>query len=181
MIRGVLVNNKIDVTVYGAVKMSGENKAELVKRAKRVYEIFTEEKINFISPVIEEQVEDKDVKLINNDKERLRGFWTRDKEILIKEAHVMFWDHAEQKSFGCEREYGFMRFCLWKPVVIYIPPGTPLSVAEFEDDVVVNSVHEAAKIIVERWGTAEKRRAWRMEMLKRTWKNWLIRQYLGWR
>ncbi len=175
------MSNKIDVSVYGAVKMSGENKAELVKRAKRVYEIFTEEKINFISPVFEEGIKEEEVKLINSDKKDLAYRWNEDKKVLSHKAHVMFWDHAEQKSFGCEREYGFMRFCLWKPVVIYVPPNTPLSVAEFEDDVVVNSVHVAAKIIVERWGTQEKRNKWRMEMLKRTWKNWLIRQYLAFR
>ncbi len=161
--------------------MTGCSKDELVARANRVCEIFREFGLNPISPVIEENVADKPVKLINADKVQLAQYWKRDKEIIISEAHVMFWDHAEQKSFGCEREYGLNRFCLWKPTVIYVPKGTPTSVSEWEDDKVVNSVHEAAKYIAETWGTQEKRVQWRLAMLKRTLPKWLYHQWLAFR
>jgi len=172
---------KTDVRAYIATKMTGLNKDDIVARAKRVCEIMTEAGITPISPVIEEHVKDEPVKLINDDKVRLLGFWKRDKEILIKEAHVMLWDHAEQKSFGAEREMALMRFCLWKPLVIYVPPGTPTSVAPFEDDAVFTSVHAAAKYIVDNWGTGHKRRVWRLRMLMRTFPQWVWRQILGWR
>lgn len=171
----------INVAVYIATSMSGRDKAELVKRAARVCEIFREYGIRPISPVIEEKVKDEPVKLINSNKEQLKKFWSRDKEILIKEAHVLFWDKAEQKSFGVEREYGLMRFALWKPVVSYIAVGTPMSVASLEDDAIFSSVHQAAEYIVAKWGTARKRRLWRIKMLIRTLPLWVYRQYLAWR
>lgn len=170
-----------DCRVYVGCKMSGRDRAEMVARAKRVCDILRESGLTPISPVIEENVKDEPGKLINSDKDRLRGFWTRDKEILIKEAHVMLWDHAEQKSFGAEREMALMRFCLWKPTVIYVAPGTPISVAAFEDDAVFSSIHEAAKCIAENWGTRQKRFKWRVNMLLRTLPLWVYRQVLAWR
>ncbi len=161
--------------------MSGADKAEMVARAKRVCEIFTEFGLTPISPVIEEQVPDTPGKLINSDKERLHTFWTRDKDIISNEAHVVYFDRFEQKSFGMEREYGLARYCLWKPTVVHVSPGTVTSVAEWEDDILVTSVHEAARLIAEHWGTREKRVAWRVRMLRRSLITWLKRQLMGWR
>lgn len=173
--------SKIDVKVYIACSMSGRDKSELVKRAGRVCDIFREYGITPISPVIEEQVKDEAVKLINSNKDQLSSFWQRDKEIVVEEAHVLFWDHAEQKSFGVEREYGLNRFCLWKPTVLYVPKGTPVSVAGWEDDAILFSVHDAARYIVDMWGTPVRRRRWRLEMLRRTLPKWIKRQILAWR
>lgn len=172
---------KIDVKVYIACSMSGRDKLEMVQRARRVCDIFKEVGITPISPVIEEHVKEEQGKLINSDKIKLYGFWKRDKEIIINEAQVVFLDHAEMKSFGMEREYALARGCLWKPVVIYVPPNTPTSVAVWEDDAVVTSVHEAAKFIVENWGTRKKRVIWRLKMLGRTLPRWILRQLKQWR
>lgn len=166
--------------VYLGCKMSGADKAEMVKRALRICEIFREAGLTPISPVIEEQVKDEPGKLINSDKERLHGFWTRDKEIIANEAHVIYFDRFEQKSFGMEREYGLARYCLWKPTVVHVSPGTVTSVAEWEDDVLCTSVHEAARIIAGTWGTARQRRLWRLKMLWRTLPKWLYRQVKAW-
>lgn len=162
--------------------MTGYEKPEMIARASRVCEIFREYGLTPISPIIDiEQVKDMPGKLINSDKKSLLGFWKKDKEILIYEAHVMFWDHAERKSFGCEREYALNRFCLWKPTVIYVAPGTPTSVAEWEDDALFTSVHMAARYIAEQWGTREQRNKWRWKMLNKSFPNWLARQVLAWR
>ncbi len=161
--------------------MSGADKAEMVARAKRVCEIFRESGLTPISPVIEEQVPDTPGKLINADKEQLHTFWTRDKDIIANEAHIIYFDRFEQKSFGMEREYGLARYCLWKPTVVHVSPGTVTSVAEWEDDILVTSVHEAARLIAENWGTREKRVIWRVKMLRRTLCTWLKRQLMGWR
>ncbi len=171
----------VDVAVYIACPMSLRDKAEMVARAKRVSDILKDYGITPISPVIEEQVKPEPGKLINADRERLRGFWTRDKEILVERAHAMLWDHAHEKSFGCEREYALNRFCLWKPTVILVPQGYGTSVAEWEDDCIVRSVEEAAKHIVLLWGTRRKRILWRVQMLTRTLPVWLYRQAMAWR
>lgn len=173
--------NKIDVKVYVATKMTGCEKDELVRRAERVCEIFREYGITPISPVIEEGIKDESVKLINADKPQLKDYWKRDKEIIIEEAHVLFWDHAEQKSFGAEREYALNRFCLWKPSILYVPTGYHTSIAEWEDDAIFGSVQYAAQYIVDMWGTAKRRRQWRWEMLKRTLPTFLYRQWRAWR
>lgn len=171
----------INCSVYIACAMSGRDKAEMVARAQRVCEIFREAGLNPISPVLEEKVTNEPGKLINSDKEKLKQFWARDKELIIKHCHVFFWDHAEMKSFGAEREYALARFCLWKPTVMYVTPGTPVSVAAWEDDEIVTSVHEAARIIVERWGTRRLRFNWRRHMLARSLKTWVLRQLYQWR
>lgn len=172
---------KPDVVVYAACKMTGRDKAEMVQRAARVCEIFREVGITPISPVIEEQVSNTEGKLINNDRERLQGFWKRDKEIIRKVSHVVFMDHAEMKSFGMEREYAFNRFYLWKPTVIYLPPGTPLSVSQFEDDAIFNSVHDAAKYIVKMWGTGHKRRMWRLKLIIKHYPRFFVDHLRAWR
>lgn len=172
---------KPNVIVYLACKMTGRDKLEMVHRARRVCEIMREYGITPISPVIEEHVSETEGKLINNDRDRLHGFWKRDKEIIVKQAHVVFMDHAEMKSMGMEREYALCRGVLWKPIVIYLPPGTPISVAQFEDDAIFHSVHEASEHIVKTWGTPFKRRVWRVKMLIRTLPRWLYRQLLAWR
>lgn len=168
---------KIDCKVYIACKMSGRDRLEMVNRAIRVCDIFKEFGLTPISPVVEEQVKAEEGKLINSDKVKLSGFWQRDKEIIMKEAHVIFLDHAEMKSFGMEREMGFARYCLWKPTVLHVAPGTVVSVAQWEDDKVFTSVHEAAKYIAETWGTRDQRFRWRLAMLKRTIPTWIKRQW----
>lgn len=172
----------IDVKVYVATAMSGKDKAEMVARATRVCDIFKEAGITPISPVFNEGIKPEEgVKLINNDKVDLKTRWEDDKNVIIKEAHVFFWDHAEEKSFGAEREYALARFCLWKPSIMYVSPGTPVSVAGWEDDAIFTSVHEAAKYIVDNWGTREQRFKWRWNILKKSFVKWLIRQWWQWR
>jgi hypothetical protein len=134
-----------------------------------------------ISPVLEEQVKDEPGKLINSDKERLHKFWKRDKYIIRRIAHVVLIDHGEMKSFGMEREYMLNRGVLWKPTVLLVAQGTPLSVAEFEDDIVTYSVHAAAEFIARNWGSRWKRWCWRAKMLNRSLIGWLVDQMFAWR
>lgn len=161
--------------------MSGRDRLEMVERAQRVCDIFKEFGLTPISPVIEENVKAEEGKLINSDKVKLSGYWQRDKEIIIKEAHVIFLDQAEMKSFGMEREMGLARYCLWKPTVLHVSPGTVVSVAQWEDDKLFTSVHEAAKYIADTWGTRRKRIIWRLKMLNKTLPKFLYRQLLQFR
>lgn len=171
----------IDCKVYVACKMSGRDRLEMVNRAVRVCEIFREFGLTPISPVVEENVKAEEGKLINSDKVKLSGYWQRDKEIIMKEAHVIFLDHAEMKSFGMEREMGFARYCLWKPTVLHVAPGTVVSVAQWEDDKCVTSIHEGAKYIADTWGTKQKRIIWRLKMLNRCLIYWIYCQFLQFR
>jgi len=172
---------KPDVVVYIACAMSERDKVEMVHRAKKVCEIFRYYGITPISPVIEEGVKEESGKLINSNKERLYSFWKRDKKIIIEKAHVVLFDHAEMKSFGMEREYALNRGVLWKPSISYIPVGHHTSVAQFEDDKIFHSIHEAAEYIVKMWGTSTRRRLWRLKMLNKSLLRWLWWQILAFR
>lgn len=153
----------------------------MTQRARYVCRTLKKYGITPISPVIEEGVKAEKGKLINSDKPRLKTFWDRDKDIIRYESHVVLMDHAEMKSFGMEREYMLQRGVLWKPVVMIVEPGTPLSVAEFEDDYVTYSVEQAAIHIRKMWGTRRKRWAWRLKMLNHSLAKWLYDQVMAWR
>lgn len=161
--------------------MTGRDKAEMVKRAHFVCSVLALHGIEPISPVLEEKVQPDSVKLVNHDKERLHGFWKRDKDIIRYEAHVILLDHGEMKSFGMEREYCLSRGVLWKPTVMLVPPGTPLSVAQFEDDAYFFSAHEAAHYISKQWGSRWSRWIWRLKMLNRSLPRWIYDQMYQWR
>src|SRR5258708_3157603 len=180
MVRISLMFN-VDCVVYVGCKMSGRDKLEQVKRAEYVSKVLEENGLIAISPVVEEEVKPEEGKLVNHDKDRLKEFWKRDKEIIVKEAHVVLLDHGEMKSFGMEREMGLNRYCLWKPTIMLGTNGTPLSVAQFEDDMVFYSVHHAAQEINRLWGTRFDRWLWRLRMLNRTLPMWMYRQILAWR
>lgn len=167
------------VRVYISCRMTGRDKAEQVRRAKYVCSILRQYGIDPISPVLAENVENKPGPLINDNYERLKGFWARDKQILRYESHVMLFDQAQDKSFGCERELGLQRYCLWKPIVLLMP-DMGLTVASIEDDAIVHNVHDAGRIIRERWGTWDKRVMWRIKMLYRTLPTWIKGQVYAW-
>ncbi len=167
-------------TVYLATKMTNKDRHEQVARAKYVCAILRQYGLNPISPVLAENVEDKPGPLINDNRDRLRGFWARDKEIIRYEAHVVLIDGAHEKSFGVEREYMLNRGVLWKPTVLLMPP-TGLTVVDFEDDYVAHDVHIAGEFIRKKWGTQRKRIMWRINMLARTLPRWILGQIYAFR
>jgi len=161
--------------------MTGRDKSEMVHRAEHIKKIFSEFGIELISPVLEEGVKADHVKLINVNVDKIKTFWDRDKYIIRRISHAVLFDHAEMASLGMTREYSLNRGTLWKPTVILIPPGTPISVAALEDDSVTFSVHSAAQIMAEKWGSRWKRWTWRAAMINRTLPNWFLGQILAWR
>lgn len=165
---------------YVACRMTGRDKKEQVQRARYVCAILRQYNVEGISPVLFENVEETPGPLVNTDKERLRSFWSRDKQIIREEAHVVLVDGAHDKSFGVEREYMLNRGCLWKPTVLLCPP-MGLTVADFEDDKIVHDVHAAGAYIRDNWGTWEKRFVWRIKMLARTLPSWIWYQILAFR
>ena len=171
--------NKLNCNVYVATKMTGRDKAEMVQRAYYVCDVLRHWGLTPISPVIEEEVPKNEGLLLQSSNEQLKKFWKRDKDIIVYQAHVVLCDEADNKSLGMEREYGFSRYCLWKPTLTILPKG--INVACFEDDIVVQTVDAAASIIAQNWGTCKKRWVWRIKMLVRTLPRWFWRQIIAWR
>jgi hypothetical protein len=169
-----------NVSVYVACQMTGRDRHEQVKRAKHVKSVLEQYGIKVISPVLEESVEDVPGPLVNDSESRLKGFWSRDKYVIRRIAHVVLVDGAQDKSYGVEREYGLSRWNLWKPTVL-LCPKMGLTVAQFEDDMMTDNLHIAGMFIRARFGTRWKRIKWRLAMLKRCLPKRIIDEFYSWR
>lgn len=163
-------------TIYVACKMTGRDKVEMVRRATYVCEVIKQAGMTPISPVLEESVPATPGKLVNHDTERVKGFWKRDKYIIRRLARVVWIDHGEMHSPGMMREYSLNRGTLWKPTVMYVPQGTPLSVAPYEDDEIGYSVHALASEVKKRWGSRWDYWKWRIQMLNRSLPGFVLDQ-----
>lgn len=166
----------INCRIYAASPMTGYDKADMYKRAKYLQSLARQYGLTLISPVLEEQVENKSGPLINDNEGRLKGFWQRDKAIIRnrdgKGAHVVLLDNAHMKSFGCEREYALNRFALWKPTILLMP-NKGLNVSQFEDDYVTSDEYIAFMFIQKKFGTWGRRFKWRVGMLVRSLPMWI--------
>lgn len=174
----------IDVRVYMAMPMTGYDRADMVKRSKHLIEVGARNEVTVISPVLEEHTKEIPGVLTQNDQYQLRRFWRRDKEIIRnrdgKGAHVVLIDRADQKSLGCEREYGFNRYFLWKPTLC-IMSRHGYSVAKFEDDRIFEDEYAAFAYIARNYGTHLRRIKWRVRMLCRSLPGFIIDQLAAWR
>ena len=166
--------------IYVACQMSGRDKAEMVSRAKYVCSILRQYGLDPISPVIAEGVANEKGPLTQTSEAQLQYFWKRDKEIITEQAHVVLVDEAFRKSHGVERELGLARYCLWIPLVI-VAPGLGISIPRLEDDIVAEDVHEAGRLIRDKFGTWPKRVLWRLKLLNRTLPLFIYRQILAFR
>jgi hypothetical protein len=141
--------------------MTGKNKKQLVYENLVAVKIFKENGIRVLSPVIEEGILPDDELLSPLSAKELEKQWYNDKK-LIKKAHVLVDLSGFSNSEGVHHEIGLARYGLFKPIV-RIHPSLGISVARLEDDMIVRDVEEAARVIVDRWGSRWKRICWRVE------------------
>lgn len=156
------------VKAYTAGAMTGLTGRELVERSRVVAKILRAHSIEPLDPVTAEGVKATD-KFTASTYAQMVRFWKRDKE-MIREAHVVIDLTPERKSEGVSHELGYARYFLWRPVVrVYSNGGRPpiSSVAFFEDDVIADSLEEAAVKINQNWGTWYKRFKWRVGLYNR--------------
>ena len=159
--------------VYVCHAMTGRPWNE-VKDQSRAVKVFLESRgFEVIDPIeiendsVSENIDTDKSSIPNRIDEGGKKAWYGDK-IAIRKAHVVLDITPELKSEGVLRELGYARFYLWKPVIrLYKEKSEPHMVTIFEDDAVVRSLEEAADVIEERWGTQEKRVAWREALLQR--------------
>lgn len=144
------------------MRMTGRFCDELLKESQDATRQLEEAGFEVLSPVIEEGVPDKHIKLVNT-LGRLKAYWKRDK-VMLNEAHIMLDFNSQGKSDGVNVEMGYTRFCLWKPLVrIHSTLGCTISRIEY--DCVVSTLDEAIEIMKEQWGTKRKLLVWRVRML----------------
>lgn len=151
----------MSIVIYLAVAMAGRNKKQLVYENLKAVKVFKENGIRVLSPVIEEGVLPDDEPLTPLSDKELEKQWYNDKK-LIKKAHVFVDLSGASNSEGVRHESGLARYGFFKPIV-RIYPTLGVSVARIEDDLIVRDVEEAARVIVDRWGSRWKRICWRIE------------------
>lgn len=172
----------MSVKIYTCCKMTGRDKAEMVKTALSNKKIFEAAGITVLDPVLEEKVKPTHQELQDVPIHVLKGYWQRDKQ-MIREANVIVDTTPELKSEGSAHEIGYARYFLWKPVVrMYTGGIKPLSaIVYFEDDLIVHSVEEAAIQIQKYWGTWFKRFMWRICLINRCYFKSLWYQLMEWK
>lgn len=164
----------MSVKIYLARAMSGRDMRTVVREAQRQSYLLSIWDIVVLDPVEAEGVKPLNKKLQASLVD-MKKHWPRDKA-MIREAHVFIDATPHLKSQGVEREAGYARYGLWKPVVRVFPLGkipAAGNVAHFEDDLITDSLSDAAQQIVDKWGTPWKRFTWRVKMLARCLPKWV--------
>jgi nucleoside 2-deoxyribosyltransferase len=170
----------VNVKCYTAKSMTGRPADELVKESATVKSILNARGIIVLDPVAAENVK-KEHGILQNTGDKLKGYWKRDKQ-MIRDAHVVLDITGPAKSEGTAHEIGYARYALWKPVIRIFPADySKISVAKYEDDIIVDSVDEAAEIIVAMWGNRWKRITWRINLLWRCLPRWIVYQLNEWK
>ncbi len=162
--------------VYVACKMTGVSRPELVENARREKATLEEYGMDVFHPVIEEEVPEIPGPMPEPDLRLQDMRWENDQEA-IRRADVVIAISPHVWSSGAIREHGKARYDQWKPYVSVWPDGILIPfTAEKEDDACVRSIHEAARVIYERWGTRMKRIKWRLPIYARHWDNVSLRK-----
>lgn len=162
------------IKAYSSQRMTGRMCDEMLREAEMLKRVLTNYNIQILNPVLEEHIPDVHELLDNVHPGTLETFWKRDKE-MIRESDVVIDYMTMNKSDGSNKEVGYNRWCLWKPT-IRVWDGAGGLISRIEDDIVVPNLMDAVTLINERWGTYEKLKEWRKEMLTRCFPNWLGQQ-----
>jgi hypothetical protein len=149
--------------------MTGFTKEQAYTLGLTAKNILEKHGITVLSPIFDTGIKPAKQKIKSLPSENFLKEWKKDKE-LIRRSHILLDIVAEAKSEGVAHEIAYARYFLWKPVVRvskkYVKKGC--SVAFYEDDLIVSSIEEAAKLMKKRWGTYELRKQWRVKMLRRS-------------
>lgn len=172
------VNISRPCKVYLAIPMTGYDKQEMIQISKQAIFLAKQYGLEAWSPVVYEGVSGRG-KLEAD--QTLTEKWAMDKYSLRYKCFVFLNLRADDKSFGCEREYGLMRDCYWRPCISISTKhsGNLVSIAQMEDDAIVAELHSAFREIRDKWGTWPKRRMWQIRMYRRSIVKWLGIHFVG--
>lgn len=160
------------IKIYVCHRMTGRYKDELCAEERLTRQALEAQGFIVLDPIAAEGV--ADVHELLDGATNLESHWKRDKA-MIREADLILDYETMGRSDGANKEVGYTRYCLWKPVVrVWSGPGG--SISRLEDDVIVPTLAEAVAIIEERYGSYEKLGAWRSEIWDRCFIPWLNEQ-----
>jgi len=158
----VLFGGYVQLKVYVAQKMTGLKCNEILKKAKHIKKTFEAEGLLVWSPVLEENVPNKPIKLTQISKEDLLSKWEIDKKEGMATCHVLYDADGDKYSEGVSIERGYMRWYCWRPVVRKKKPGHPYSISNIEEDKIVYTHKQAAQYIAKHWGSRWKWVMWKI-------------------
>jgi hypothetical protein len=171
----------VNVKVYLGQRMTGAKQCVIYQRNAYCERVLRKYGITPYSPVTEEGVSPIKKKLDQPSQEQLHKFWQRDKQ-LIQQSHVLLDITGSTTSEGLKHEIGLARYFLFRPVVRILKLSGP-SVALEEEDVVTNTVEDAAQVILERWGTPWKRLKWKGHLFRKCFLHYMwirLRWFWDW-
>ena len=148
--------------IYCAQKMTGLKCNDILKRARSIKKAFEKEGLEVWSPVIEEKVPNKPVRLTTISKEDLLSKWEIDKKVGLAQCHVIYDADGDKYSEGVSIERGHMRWYLWRPVVRRKNHGHVYSISNIEEDKIVYTHKQAAAYIQKEWGSRWKWIWWKL-------------------
>jgi len=159
---------------YLGCPMTGYDKQYAIKVSLEAKEIFNKHGFDVWSPVLEEGIKGKGK--IRNAQEDLDWKWPMDKNAL---NHCWGFVNlrADEKSFGCEDEYGRHRYSEWQPVIRISPRHAAgyISIANYQTDLLLGELDEAVKEASFLYGTWPKRVLWKLKILSH-FPKWFFRQ-----
>ena len=154
------------VRAYVAHGMSNREWEDVCNESIYCKRILAANNIIAVDPVDIEIIPDHSKPIAIRTDEQGKKAWSDDKKA-IANCHVLIDVTPHLKSEGVAHEIGLMRYGYWKPVIRILKPGTPKPmIPYFDDDILVYSLHDAAELINERWGTWWKRFVWRLKIYK---------------
>lgn len=164
------------IKAYTCQSMTGRMCDEMIVEARMLERVLGNYEIEILNPVLAEleYIPNEHILLPHVPEETLRKFWYMDKQ-MIRDADILIDYKTQNKSDGSNNEVGYNRFCLWKPTIrVWDGPGALIS--RMEHDIIVPNLIEAVKLIQEKFGTYEKLKAWRLDMLSRSYPKWAEHQ-----
>lgn len=172
----LLANIHKPCSVYLAQPMSGYDKEEMIQLAKLACFIARQYGLKPWSPVLHEGIRGKgDLKVDGS----LSWKWPMDKKAL-NGCFCFVNLRADEKSFGCEDEYGRQRYSEWQASFRISPKHAAgyKSIANYQSDGVFGDMHTCFKHISDTLGTLPQRQMFKLKIWATSGIPWLVRQIM---
>lgn len=162
-------------SVYLGIPMTGFDKEQMRQISARACELARNYGLEPWSPVEHENIDGQGS--LGNSKHDLDWKWPMDKEALNK-CFVFVNLRADEKSFGCEDEYGRHRYSEWQPSFRISPRHGAgyISIANYQSDGVFGDEHLCFAYIAGKFGTRRQRIMWKIKLWLRSGPKWVLRQ-----
>jgi hypothetical protein len=161
-------------TVYGAQPMTGYDKQEMIQLAKQAVFIADQYGLKLWSPVLEEGVSGKGKLKADH---TLDEKWDMDKEAL-NNSFCFVNLRADEKSFGCENEFGRHRYSEMQPSFLISPKHMSgyYSISTLQADGIFGDMHTCFRHIAANYGTLTQRQRFKVRIWARSGPGWAYRQ-----